>query len=66
MAIFEMHEQVNLYGEISIVLGIFQSTCNNIVQSFDGKGSLRDRDLYGRFRILDELGNHVIVRMLND
>jgi DNA-directed RNA polymerase specialized sigma24 family protein len=47
-AILEMHERGNSYSEISVVLGIPRSTCNDIVRRFGVKGDLRNRHSHGR------------------
>jgi transposase len=64
--VLEMHGRGNSYYEISTVLGIPCSTCNDIVQRFGERGDLRNRHSHGRPRILNERGDREVVRMLND
>ena len=65
-AVLEMHGGGNSYYEISVVLGIPCSTCNDIIQGFGERGDLRNRHSHGRPRILNERGDHEVVRILND
>ena len=65
-AILNMYKQGNSYGELSVVLGIFQSTCCHIVRRFCERGSLKDIISPSRPRILDDRGDHDIGRRLND
>ena len=64
--VLEMHEQHNSYHKISVVLGILQSTCCDIVQKFGNRRSLKDKTSPSRLRILDEHCDGEIVRRLND
>jgi hypothetical protein len=64
-AVLEMHERRNSYYEISTFLGIPCSTCD-IVQRFGMSGDLKDRHSHERPRILDDHGDHEVVRVLND
>ena len=41
--VLEMHKQDSSYSQISVVLGIPQSTCSDIVHGFGERGHLRDR-----------------------
>ena len=64
--VLQMHKKGNLYSKISTVLGISQNTCYDIVQRFTVRGHLIDSDSQGRPQILDECGNHEVVRLLNE
>jgi hypothetical protein len=61
-----MHGKKNSYSEISAVLGIPRSICNDIVQRFGMSSDLKDRHSHGRPQVLKERGDCEVIRVLND